>query len=261
MDSNGHNAAAERGFLLHVFHRPYKGRDVLYAVGKLESGETFGLMDTRLRPFCYCRVSDREGVERRVGEHGVELIDGDLATVDGERVLRVECSRVGALRRLAQQLEQDGIRTYEADLNFGLHCLMEQGLRGAVRIDGEWQTGKGVDRVYVDAVLSPVECEPELALLVLDIETAPDASEVYAVSLVGGGTEAKHRVEEIHLVGETAAAPCALPSLGVLLFSSADECVAGCCGEQAGAALDLQDSRCVPVVWPSLSYGRRCKFG
>ena len=205
MDSNGKNAAAERGFLLHVFHRLYKGRDVLYAVGKLESGETFGLMDTRLRPFCYCRVSDREGVERRVGEHGAELIDGDLATVDGERVLRVECSRVGALRRLAQQLEQDGIRTYEADLNFGLHCLMEAGLRGGGQIEGAWQEGKGVDRVYVDPLLSPADYEPELALLVLDIETAPDASEVYAVSLVGGGPDPKHHVEEIHLVGDPAA--------------------------------------------------------
>lgn len=197
---------SERGFLLHVFHRLHKGRDALYAVGKLENGETFGLMDTRVRPFFYCRVSDREAVARRAREGGAGLLDSRYETVDGEAVFRVECPRVGALRRLDRQLEQDGVRTYEADLNFGLHCLMEQGLRGAVRIDGEWQTGKGVDRVYVDAVLSPVECEPELALLVLDIETAPDASEVYAVSLVGGGTEAKHRVEEIHLVGETAAA-------------------------------------------------------
>ncbi|MDP6702109.1 MAG: hypothetical protein QGH25_20825, partial [Candidatus Latescibacteria bacterium] len=164
--------AAERGFLLHVFHRLHKGRDVLYAVGKLESGATFGLMDTRWRPFFYCRVSDRDKVAQRA--HGAELVDGELATVDGERVLRVECARVGALRRLARQLEQDGIRTYEADLNFGLHCLMEAGLRGGVEIDGAWQPGTGVDRIYVDPQLMPTDYEPELALLVLDIETAPE---------------------------------------------------------------------------------------
>ena len=191
--------AAERGFLLHVFHRLHKGRDVLYAVGKLESGATFGLMDTRWRPFFYCRVSDRDKVAQRA--HGAELVDGELATVDGERVLRVECARVGELRRLARQLEQDGIRTYEADLNFGLHCLMEAGLRGGVEIAGAWQPGTGVDRVYVDPQLMPTDYEPELALLVLDIETAPDASKVYAVSLVGGGPGDKHRVEEIHIVG------------------------------------------------------------
>lgn len=204
MRSNDKNSAPVRGFLLHVFHRLHKGRDVLYAVGKLESGETFGLMDTRLRPFFYCRVADREAVARRVRECGAEWMDSRFETLDGESVLRVECPRVGALRRLHQQLEQDGIRTYEADLNFGLHCLMEAGLRGAVEIAGAWQVGKGVDRVYVDPQLSPVDCEPQLALLVLDIETAPDASAVYAVSLVGGGTEAKHRVEEIHLVGDSA---------------------------------------------------------
>ena len=31
---------SERGFLLHVFHRLHKGHDALYAVGKLENGET-----------------------------------------------------------------------------------------------------------------------------------------------------------------------------------------------------------------------------
>ena len=205
MDSKSKKNASKRGFLLHVFHRLHKGQDVLCAVGKLENGETFGLMDTRLRPFFYCRASDRETVTRRVHECGAELLDSRFETLDGEAVLRVECARVGALRRLGNQLEQEGIRTYEADLNFGLHCLMEMGLRGAVQIEGEWQAGKGVDRVCVDPMLLPVDCEPALALLVLDIETAPDASEVYAVSLVGGGTEAKHRVEEIHLVGEAAA--------------------------------------------------------
>ena len=58
---------SERGFLLHVFHRLHKGHDALYAVGKLENGETFGLMDTRVRAFFYCRVSDREAVARRAG--------------------------------------------------------------------------------------------------------------------------------------------------------------------------------------------------
>ena len=175
--------AAERGFLLHVFHRLHKGRDVLYAVGKLESGATFGLMDTRWRPFFYCRVSDRDKVAQRA--HGAELVDGELATVDGERVLRVECARVGGLRRLERQLEQDGIRTYEADLNFGLHCLMEAGLRGGVEIAGAWQPGTGVDRVYVDPQLMPTDYEPEPALLVLDIETAPDCFE--CIRGVAGG--------------------------------------------------------------------------
>ena len=193
--------AAERGFLLHVFHRSHKGRDVLYAVGKLECGATFGLTDTRWRPFCYCRVSDREGVEHRARMHRAELVAGELTTVDGERVLRVECARVRDLRRLERQLEQDGVRTYEADLNFALHCLMEAGLRGGVEISGAWQPGSGVDRVYVDPQVLPADDEPELTLLVLDIETAPDAAEVYAVSLVGGGSSDKTRVEEIHIVG------------------------------------------------------------
>ena len=126
---------SERGFLLQGFHRLHKRHDALYAVGKLENGETFGLMDTRVRPFFYCRVSDREAVVRRAREGGAVLLNCRYETVEGEPVFRVECPRVGVLRRLDRQLEQDGVRTYEADLNFGLHCLMEQGLRGAVAED------------------------------------------------------------------------------------------------------------------------------
>ena len=205
MYSDTDNHSIERGFLLHVFHRQNKDRDILYAVGKLECGETFGLMDTRWRPFFYCRVSDREVVQGRVGVHRAVLVESSFKTIDSEPVLRVECPRVSDLRRLERHLEQDGIRTYEADLNFGLHCLMEAGIRGVVRIEGTWQAGKGVDRVYADPQLAPDDFEPDLALLVLDIETAPDASEVYAVSLVGSGPAAQHRVEEIHLVGAPAA--------------------------------------------------------
>ncbi len=192
---------AQRGFLLHVFHRRHKGRDVIYAVGKLESGQTFGLMDSRAAPAFYCRVQDGETVRREAVAQRAEWIDVPFHTLDGAAVARIECRRVGGLRRLAKRLEELGVRTYEADLNFSLHYLMERGLRGSVWLHGQWQRGQGVDRVYVDPRLEPVEWQPLLSVLVLDIETAPDASEVYAVSFVGGKVGQKSEIEEIHLVG------------------------------------------------------------
>jgi len=188
-----------RGFLLHVFQRQQGRRTALYAVGRLETGETFGLLDSRARPGFYVRVSDRERVRYR---DGGKLRECGLATMDGEAVERIDCQTLRSARRLAKQLQEGGVRTYEADLNYCHQYLIERNLRGSVRIFGESQQGRGVDRVYIDPRLEACEWEPELAVLALDIETEGEETAVLAVSLVGSGSEEKHRVEEIHLVGE-----------------------------------------------------------
>ncbi|MFT7695519.1 MAG: DNA polymerase-2, partial [Candidatus Latescibacterota bacterium] len=175
-----------RAFLLHVFHRQHKGRDVIHAVGRLENGATFGLMDQRAKPALYVRAVDGDVLRDELSNERAELVEVPYSTLDGAQVVRVECHRVGGLRRLAKRLEERGVRTYEADVNFALHYFMERGLRGSVRLRGAWQQGQGVERVYVDPVIEPITWQPVLSMLVLDIETAPDASEVYAVSLVGG---------------------------------------------------------------------------
>ena len=57
--------------------------------------------------------------------------------------------------------------------------------------------------MYIDPQISVSDWEPPLAVLALDIETNEEATEVYAVSLVGIGPQTKHQTEEIHIVGET----------------------------------------------------------
>jgi len=200
------NSGGVRGFLLHVFHRQQQGKTLIHAVGRLETDETFGMLDTREQPGFYVRGSDLEAVQSQVKRVGGTAAESALTTMDGEPVVRVNCSTLAALRRLARQLREDPIRTYQADVNYGHQYLMDRGLRSSVRIEGSWQPGRGVDRVYIDPQLTPCEWEPELAALALDIETDREASQAYAVSLVGTGPEEKHRVEEIHLAGAPSAA-------------------------------------------------------
>lgn len=193
--------AGENAYLVHVFHRRYKGRDAIHAVGRLECGQTFGLMDRRLRPAFYVRAEDVDRWQHDVSAERCAAVDTPLRTLVGDSVVRIECERVADRRRLAERLAEGGVRTYESDLNFALHYRIERGLRGAVQISGAWQAGQEVDRVYIDPVVEVSTWEPRLSLLVLDIETAPDASAVYAASLVGGLADGDPSVEEIHIVG------------------------------------------------------------
>lgn len=195
----------ERGFLLHLFHRQQSGRPVLFGVGRLESGPTFAFADSRLLPSLYLRESELPGARPSCLGAGAELDAGTgLTTMDGEPVVRVGLRQPRQLRRLAEGLHGQKLRTYEADVSFPRQWLVARGVRGPLRIGGSWRPGHGVDRVYVDPEVGPGDWEPDLRLLALDIETTPDAGRLLACSLVawGGGGEA---VEEIHLAGEPAA--------------------------------------------------------
>ena len=190
--------AADRGFLLHVFHRTQGPDTVLFGVGRLESGGTFAFADHRDSPAFYVRAGDAATARVCAGRDDTVEPCG-WTTMDGEPVVRVRSRRLNGLRQVARRLHEDEIRTYEADVGLGRRYLADRGIAGPVEIEGPWRPGTGVDRVYIDPELRPGDWVPELSVLALDIETTPDASEVLAASLVGSGTAAG--VEEVHISG------------------------------------------------------------
>ena len=196
---------SERGFLLHTFHRNQGDATTLFGVGRLESGQTFAFSDSRQRPAFYLRASELARARPFCVGAGAELDeDTGLTTMDGEAVVRVGLRKVHQLRRLADGLHENQLRTYEADFAFARQYLVDRGIRGGVCITGSWRVGNGVDRVYVEPQLTPDDFEPALSVLALDIETPPDASAVLACSLVLWGGTAGNAVEEIHLIGPPA---------------------------------------------------------
>jgi DNA polymerase-2 len=206
------------------FHRQQSGGTTLFGVGRLETGETFAFADSRQRPALFVRAGDLARARPFcVGAGGVLDDSTGLTTMDGEPVVRVGLRRPAQLRRLAEGLHETRVRTYEADLAFPRQYLIERGIRGGVRLSGDWRPGSGVDRVYVEPELAPDDFEPELSVLALDIETTPDASRVLACSLVMWGTG--EPVEEVHVLDEnpadTAAGVHAHPTEPALLTALA----------------------------------------
>ena len=201
MSSAQSPSSSDRGFLLHVFQRHREGRSVIFAVGRLESGGTFALVDDRHAPSFFIRSSDLAAAQSHLGDGDLSVRETDWTTMDGETVWRVEARQQKTARQLAERLHKIDVRTYEADVAFDRQYLMDRGIRGAVRISGSWRQGSGVDRVYQNPQLEPDDWEPQLSALALDIETDMEASQIFAVSLVGFGTERARQVEEIHIVG------------------------------------------------------------
>jgi len=185
-----HEGAAQpgedRGFILHASERTHGGRTEVHLVGRLETGETFAVVDRRVAPTFFVRAAD-EGPAQAIRDRDVSearLLTSARRTMDGAPVLGVEAPTVAASQRLRDALHREGIRTYEADIKPSVQLLMDLRIHGAVSIHGEWRRGRRVGRIYENPRLAPAELDPQLSVLSLDIETDARAGTVYAVGLV-----------------------------------------------------------------------------
>jgi DNA polymerase-2 len=176
----------DRGYILHATERTRAGRTELNLVGRLESGETFAVVGSRVRPFFYLRAADLAQAEAVAAGSGqdVTFVPSDRTTMDGAEIVRLETPATAAGQRVRDALHRVGIRTYEADMKLSSQVLMDLRIHGAAEIEGEWRKGRRVDRIYENPRLAAAEFDPKLSVLSLDIETDARAATVYAVALV-----------------------------------------------------------------------------
>ena len=202
------------GFILQAGERTRAGRTEIHLVGRLQGGETFAVIERRLAPCFFVRVSDEERAGSVAAREGSEsrLAPSDRRTMDGEPVLRVESPTVSTSQRLRDALHREGIRTYEADIKPSTRLLMDLRIHGTVAIDGPWHAGRRVGRIYENPRLAPCELEPPLTVVSLDIETDARAGTVYAVGLHFLDLRNGSTSSEMLLNGQTAASARTFPT-------------------------------------------------
>ncbi|HVP18923.1 MAG TPA: DNA polymerase II [Spirochaetia bacterium] len=181
----------DRGYIVHAREQTRAGRTAIHLFGRLEGGQTFAVVEKRLKPFFHVRTEDAERA-RAIADserHDAAMLESRRRSMDGAGMTRIETASVGALQRFRDSLHRAGVRTYEADVKLSTQLLMDLGIHGTVSIDGPWREGRRVARVYEDPTLGSCAFEPALSTLSLDIETDPRAQTVYAVSLCREGSE------------------------------------------------------------------------
>ena len=184
---------AHAGFIVHPTYRLRGGRAVVQLFGRLESGEPFLVEDDRYRPYFFTHP---ESTRLLAGERDVEVEETELVDMSGAPVVRVIAPVPPAVPRLREKLEAGGARAFEADIRFPYRFLIDRGLRAAVAITGEPEPSADSGLVrFRNPELVPGSARPELSVLSLDLETAPDASRIFSAALVGAGAD------EVHLVG------------------------------------------------------------
>jgi DNA polymerase-2 len=120
---------------------------------------------------------------------GAEVSATDLRALDGTPVARVTVALPGDVPPLRQRLSAAGVPCYEADVRFAYSYLRDRDLRGTIAIEGPWESGGRIRRVYRNPTLAPADYFPSLRVLSLDIETDVKASTLFAIGLAGLGTD------------------------------------------------------------------------
>jgi len=154
-------------------------------VGRLESGETFAIVERRMAPFFYAepRTTNQARALAAAGRPGTSFAPSRMVTMDGAELVRIECPNTASVQALRDAVHVAGVRTYEADLRLSTQYLVDRHIHGtaASRASGEqaagWAGSTRIQRFH------PRSLEPLLSVLSLDIETDPRADTVYAVGL------------------------------------------------------------------------------
>jgi DNA polymerase-2 len=178
-------ASGDKGFIVQAAERTVGGRTEIDLFGRLETGETFAVVERRRRPHFHVRETDLAAARDLLANYTMDysLASDGRRTMDGERAVRVELASTGSAQRLRDAIHRVGVRTYEADVKPSTQLLMDARIHGALAIDGAWRKGRRVNRVYEDPEISPAELSPALSMLSIDIETDAKAAVVYAVAL------------------------------------------------------------------------------
>ena len=181
------------GFVGYILNATYvtsgpNGRAIVHLYGRLQDGRPFLVRDGRDPPYFYIEGSDR----LRAQAAGARSVPTEMRTLHGARVHRVELAHPQEAPRLRERLHRAGAPTYEADVRFAYRYLIDRGIRSAVRIHGNPALSAGEwsrTAVFDEPSLEPADWTPELTTLSLDLETDPEAKQIYSVSLWGCGAQ------------------------------------------------------------------------
>ncbi|RME32159.1 DNA polymerase II, partial [Candidatus Woesearchaeota archaeon] len=171
-----------KGFIVDRTYRIVEGKALVYCFGRLANGESF-LTINQFKPYFHIKKSD----EAKAKQHlKLDTRDEGKTTMAGEPVVRVTLEQPRDVPEVRRVLEDAGIPCYEADIRFTQRFLMDLGIYATMDIQGTHKTGRFVNRIYEEPVLTPVDYTPQLVTASFDIETSYENEQLYSISITTG---------------------------------------------------------------------------
>jgi len=175
--------AAVRGFILTRSWRDDGDGSRLQLWTATDAGPMEIIVDN-IEPVMFVRRSARDAARRQLG--GASRIgEVNLETLDGEPVDALYFRSQRNLERIRDRLRDQQIECLEADVQPAERFLMERFIRGSFRAAGIAEQ-RHDHLVMRNPGLHHEDYQPDLAMLSFDIETSPDADQLYSIAYICG---------------------------------------------------------------------------
>ena len=173
------------------------GQTELRFYGRLLDGGTFRIRDRRASPRFYVRRRDLAAMTAADWQ-GAVLKPSGKTNFQGAPVVEVQAPGQAQGQALCGRLHRRGVPTYEADLDMAVRYLIDRGIKGGCRIQGQGRPGNpesGVDWLFDEPKVTAADVGFEPRVLSFDIETNANASRLLAIALYGCGADEVYVVD------------------------------------------------------------------
>jgi len=170
-----------KGFILYSTYKNIENKNYIYLYGKLENNESF-LTINCYRPYFYIKKDDLKKA-LKIGKFDYE--ENNFKNFSGEEVVKIIFNLTNEISETREKFKKQDINYYEADLKFVQRFLIDKNINSSLEINGDYEQGERVDRIYKEPELKSSYYFPDLKLVSLDIETSADGKILYCVGMYG----------------------------------------------------------------------------
>lgn len=177
-----------KGFIIDNDYSFDERTSKLIFIGRLDDGETFKFTEI-YSPYFFIMEKDLDKVRNIIKIYEGEIENTNLKNLNNEPVVKINLVNPKDVSKIRKELEDINIKCFEADIRFTQRYLIDKNILSTIEIKGDYQKGERINRVYENAEIRPVEFEPKLELLSIDIETDVKAKNLYAIGMYGDKVE------------------------------------------------------------------------
>ena len=129
---------------LNVNYKVIDNKPVIHLFGRLENGESF-LCLIENKPYFFISKKDIKKAQKILD---IDYEETDIKTFSEEEVVRINAQIPKQVAELRKEFQDQEIGSYESDIKFSYRYLMDKKILGTVEIEGEYEKGESVDRIY-----------------------------------------------------------------------------------------------------------------
>lgn len=176
-----------KGFIIQPSYRIINDRAYVVLFGRLENGDSFVTMNY-MRPYFFIKEEDLKKANKL---ENFESEKTNMKNFKGKKVIKILLDLPSQVEELKNVFLENEIECYEVDVKFVYRFLIDNNILGSIDIEGDFEPGEKIDRIYKEPNIKPVEFYPNLKVLSFDIETNPSANKIYSIAFYGSDKSSK----------------------------------------------------------------------